>query len=154
MEFWPAVIKLVGGILTGILPPLLIQLLGALSPPVAHRLFPNLSRLRARNGWINAVACMLCLAGFISPLLLFAQDRDAGWPAVGLGFGAAVVFPYLWICLTTLPFGLWRYQEFWRFYQLYYGIGIGGIIAIYVPCAAFGAVSLIVLIGRGDWILL
>lgn len=84
------------------------------------------------------------------PLVLFRGAlSDLSWPAAGLGFGFMAMFPYVWVCLVTLPFGLWRYQEFWRYYELEYGIGKTGILLVYLPCAATGAISAIVLFNSG-----
>jgi hypothetical protein len=56
MEFRPGLIKSIGAVLTAALPPLIMQVPGALSSPVPRHLFLNLPQLRARNGWINAIA--------------------------------------------------------------------------------------------------
>ena len=149
---WPIVLRVVGNVAAAVLTPLVLALLGALFPPSTKRLFPNLEALRARNGWINGVACVFFFVGFVLPVvLLWKSTVDPGLPMLGVCFGGSVVLPYLWICVATLPFGLTRYEEFWRYYQLHYGIGIGGIMVLYVPCVVAGAISIVLLFERGVW---
>lgn len=151
MDLWAFALKLFFSVVGAVLPPLGMRLLAELFPPRPHRLFPSLESLRARNGWINAIACILFVGGFFLPFLLLRdQVNEIGWPVIGLGFGGAVVVAYAWICLATLPFGLWRYQEFWRYEQLHNGVGAAGLYVIFVPPAAFGILSAIVVLG-GDW---
>ena len=91
--------------------------------------------------------CGLCL-----PFLLFAKRTNTvGWPALGLAFGGSVVIPWLVICILTLPAGLSRYHEFWRYYEIHYGIGMTGIKVVYVPLAFIGAASVYELFRQGVW---
>lgn len=134
------------------LTPLVMRGLGKLFSPAQPDEFEDFRELQARNGWINAVACWLCVGGVFLPFVLFGRRlKDVGWPALGLAFGAAVVLPCLWVCIATVPRGLARYREFWRFYELRYHIGITGITVIYVPIAILGMASVLELIRRGIW---
>ena len=125
--------------------PLIMKWWGRLAPPTQASEFDSLSReeLRRRNNWIDNVACVLALAGIVSPLLLYANgmSRQNPWP-VGLGFGLMVILPVTLVALLTLPQGLGRFREFWRFYELKYGIGIRGISYVFVPIGVLGIVSI------------
>jgi hypothetical protein len=106
--------------------------------------------LRARNGWIGAIATVMFIVGGVAAPLLLSPGVPDGWLRllpIGVGCGAAVLLPYLWICLATLPFGLGRYREYWLFYRLHYGIGPERVLILCLPFAILGAISMIVLLG-------
>src|SRR5215472_7022653 len=135
--------------------PVAIALLGKLFPP-AELGVHEFAALRARNGWINGIACALCVICFFGPLVpLFTGDKawvqrfyGVGWPALGLTFGAAVIIPCLWITIATAPFGLGRFHEFWRYYERKYRVGMAGVMAIYIPLGVIGAISAVKFIER------
>jgi hypothetical protein len=132
--------------------PVAVALWSKLFPPSKLGVLENLGELHLRNSWIDAVACFVCGAGFVLPIVLFWSEIDSvGWPSIGLAFGAGIVLPCIWICIATLPFGLSRYRGFWRFYEQRYRIGMTGIMIIYVPFALLGLVSALELVRRGIW---
>ncbi len=111
--------------------------------------------LRVRNGWIGAVATVMFVVGGLMPLFfLSGYGEDVRWLSIGVACGAAVMLPYFWICLVTLPFGLGRYREYWLFYRLHYGIGPKRVLALCLPFAVLGMVSMAVVLHRLAWPLL
>jgi MFS family permease len=104
---------------------------------------PSFEELTKRNRLLNGIACAFCLAGIFTPLPLFKYLPEVvhGW-LVGLGFGLMIILPVLFISLVTLPKGLPRFHEFWRFYELHYKIGLKGIMVVYVPIMILGLVSI------------
>jgi hypothetical protein len=134
------------------LTPLVIRLLGWLFPPTGGSAFETRHPLDRHNGWINAVGGLLCCGGLFLPLILFGKDFNrVGWPALGLGFGSAIILPCAWIGLATLPFGWQRFRSFLRYYERKYKIGLAGVVAIYVPLALVGVTSVIELFRTGVW---
>ena len=125
--------------------PLIMKLWGRWSPPTRASEFDSVSKeeLRRRNNWIDNVACSLALIGIFSPLLLYANGMSNRnpWP-VGLGFGLMVILPVAFVSMFTLPQGFVRFREFWRFYELKYGIGVRGITYVFVPIAVLGIASI------------
>jgi hypothetical protein len=100
--------------------------------------------LHRRFSWIDRVAQALFFVGLASPWPLFnaiPRHDPAGLWLIGLMFGMAVLIPCLWIALATLPFGLRRFHEFWLFYELRWGVGVKGLLPIYVPLSVLGIVS-------------
>lgn len=124
--------------------PLLMKLWGKLSPPGqlpgCDQYSPE--ELRRRNNWIDLVGVVLSLSGICFPLFLYAKgvSKRNPWP-VGLGFGLMVILPTAFFALVTLPKGRGRFREFWRFYELKYGIGLKGLTVVCVPLACVGLVS-------------
>ncbi|WP_444916858.1 hypothetical protein [Microbulbifer sp. JMSA003] len=129
--------------LSATLTPIIMVFWGRLSP--ARELSewePSFEELTKRNRLLNGIACVFCLAGIFAPLPLFnyLPEEVHGW-LVGLGFGLMIILPVLFISLATLPRGISRFYEFWRFYELHYKIGLKGIMAVYIPLMALGLVS-------------
>ena len=91
---------------------------------------------------MDRIGVLLSLSGVCFPLYLYATGVSPHnpWP-VGLGFGVMVILPVTFIALFTLPKGAGRFAEFWRFYELKYGIGLKGIAVVYVLFALLGLVS-------------
>lgn len=130
--------------LSATLTPLIMLLWGALSPVRQQTAWePSFEQLSKRNWLINGIACAFSLAGIFTPLPLLSHFPESvhGW-LVGLGFGLMVILPVLFISLVTLPYGLARFYEFWRFYELKYKIGIKGIMVVYIPIMVLGVVSI------------
>lgn len=126
--------------------PVIVTIWGRLFPPSRDSEFSRIPPeiLRRRNNWIDRLATVFCLAGIFCPLGLMAIDRsyENNWWIVGLGFGLCVILPSLFVMLATLPWGGFRrLQEFGRFYEVKWGIGLRGIAVVYVPLAALGMVS-------------
>jgi hypothetical protein len=72
----------------------------------------------------------------IAALPLLKSERLAPW-LVGFALGNMVVLPTGVIAAITLPKGVARYREFWRFYEVKWGIGLRGIAWVY------GAISVL-----------
>ena len=137
---------------TIVLTPMVMRLWSRLSPPANLSGFEDFGALRRRNGWINLVFTFAMFCGFALPFFLFGRKLNSvGWPSLGLAFGGAVILPWSWICAATLPLGLSRYHEFWRYYELRYRIGMAGIAAVYLPLAFIGVASVFELFRRDTW---
>ncbi len=73
--------------------------------------------LRARYGLVYVVAWVLSASSLALPFVLFGREiNSVGWPTIGIAWGGLAINPSIWIFLATLPFGLSRFQEFWRFF--------------------------------------
>jgi hypothetical protein len=132
-----------------VLTPLLVRLWSRLTPPASTSDFDHLDfeMLRKRNGGKDNLATLLSLVGICLPLVaIYFRLLPATFWLVGLGFGLMVLLPVTYIAAVTLPDGIQRFHEFWRFYELKWGIGLRGIRLIYIPIAVLGLVSLIMVI--------
>jgi len=129
----------------GMLTPMLMGLWSKLSPPGEASPFDvfDPSVLHSRNNWIDRVGCVLCLAGIFAPILLYGLgvvSSRSPWP-LGIGCGLMVILPTIFVALVTLPRGMARYREFWRFYELRYKIGLPSLFALYVLMGSVGVFS-------------
>jgi hypothetical protein len=124
--------------------PLIMSLWSRLSPPSESSRYDGFSEaeLKRRNNWINNVAIVLALLGIWAPLTLYVNglSKHNPWP-VGLGFGLMVILPVAFVSLVTLPKGVKRYGEFWRFYELKYKIGLRSIAVVYWLLGLLGVLS-------------
>ena len=50
---------------------------------------------------------------------------------IGFAIGSMVVLPSAVIAVLTLPRGAVRFREFWRYYEVKWGIGLKGIAWVY-----------------------
>jgi hypothetical protein len=125
--------------------PLVVTLWSRTFPPAPLNKSENKETLRARNGWIDLIATMFMFARLFIPLVLFGRDfNSAGIWAVGLMFGLMVSLHFLWVCVATIPFGgLARFREFWRFYEVRWGIAMKGIRMVYIPISLLGLFSVV-----------
>lgn len=108
--------------------------------------------LRRRNAWIDNIGIVLFFGGFYGPLGYFwnrPELKDAGLLVIGLALGGAVALPNAWFGLATLPFGLSRYREFWRFYEQRYQIGLRVVLGLYAILAVLGIAGAVGMVGRG-----
>jgi hypothetical protein len=142
-----AVSVAVGGLLT----PLIVRWWSRAAPPAETSEFDSLGLdgLRERNNRIDVIASILSFCGLLTafPFYIGPAKWNSGWP-LGMGFGFMVIFPVIYIWLATRHGGVSRWHEFWRFYELKWGIGLRGLRWFYVPVAGLGIVSLVmVLIG-------
>lgn len=128
-----------------LLTPLVVTLWSRAFPPAPLAELEDAETLRARNGWIDGVATLFMFGGAFLPLVLFGRNFNAvGMWAVGLMFGLMVSMHFLWVCLATIPFGgRNRFREFWRFYELRWGIAMKGIRLVYIPISLLGFMSAI-----------
>ena len=132
-----------------VLTPLLVRLWSRLTPPANTSDFDHLGfdMLRKRNGGKDNVASLLSIVGICLPIvaIYFRLLPETFW-LVGLGFGLMILLPVAYIAAVTLPDGTQRFHEFWRFYELKWGIGLRGIRLLYIPIAVLGLVSLVMVI--------
>ncbi len=129
---------------------LVLKLVARTFPEKFARYHRNRTSLEARNEWIGEVAEILAIVGFFAPFGLYWKHvNEIGWPAIGFQFGAGAILPLVWICAATLPLGRLRFQEFWRYYTLRHNVGVGGLLAVFIPLCVVGAISAIMLIKGG-----
>jgi hypothetical protein len=127
-----------------LLTPIVITLWSRTFPPALLGEMENKEELHKRNGWIDSVATIFMFAGMFLPFLLFRSNFNSiGIWAIGLMLGLSVSFHFIWVCLATLPFGgVGRFREFWRFYEIKWGIAMNGIRFVYIPISLIGLVSI------------
>ena len=106
-----------------------------------------IDELRKRNNWIDVAANFILAGGF---LLLFAVNLILGlngnlW-RVGFWFCFPVTLAFIFFAIATLPKGLRRYREFWRFHELKHRIHRALSLCLFVPLALLGLVSAIKLV--------
>jgi hypothetical protein len=91
-------------------------------------------------------AAILCAVG-LGAVVYMMHGRNTPW-LVGLIFGWLVLTPVLLIALVTLPRGSAQWREFWRFYELKYGLSLRLVAPVYTVLALLGIVSTAVLLFR------
>jgi hypothetical protein len=131
------------------LTPVIMRLWRRRSPPSQVSAFDLFSpdELKRRNRWIYIIVYFLSFVGIISPVLLYANgiSKHNPWP-VGLGFGLAVILPFIFVSLITLSQGINRFREFWRYFEIQNKLSLSSIFIFSVPLGAIGFVSLYKLI--------
>jgi MFS family permease len=137
---------MIDDIVTGIIGGYLADRLGRrFLPPKATSSFDYISRedLRRRNHWIEIVGAAIwptaMLLIFIG-LLNFGLNQNP-W-RIGLLFGFPIALTLAFVCAVTLPKGLPRFREFWRYHELKNGIRLAALLALYVPLAIIGVIGL------------
>ena len=130
------------------LTPIILFLWGAVFPVTDEPEFDgyDFEAMKKRNKWINNISVALHFVGLCLPIpfLVSATDSDpelVPW-GIALVFGSMVIVPFVFVTAITLPQGIKRFREYWRFYELHYGIGIRGIKAVFVPIGLIGIAAL------------
>jgi hypothetical protein len=105
--------------------------------------------LRQQYRWLELGSQLAALGGIIGAigLLILSHVGNTPW-IIGVGFGWLVLAPILVIAAFTLPRGVARWREFWRFYELTYHISLRFLAPIYVALCALGIVSTLALLSR------
>jgi len=121
-----------------------------LTPPADVSEFDALgsAALRARNKYLDYLFTILMFVGLIRP---FAFIRNASSPPddlalFGLDFGLMVDLPVAVIAGMTLPYGVSRFREFWRFYETKWGISVMAVALVYTPIGLLGIACTAVLL--------
>jgi hypothetical protein len=110
--------------------------------------------LAQRNKVLDGLFTLLMFVGLVLPLtvcLVFLRNKPPSSPGVlvGLGllsFGLMVVLPVTVIAAITLRDGASRLREFWRYYEVKWGIGLRGIAWVYIPIATLAPIGLMLII--------
>jgi hypothetical protein len=133
-----------------VLTPLVMMAWQRLTPPADVSEFDALgsAALRARNKYLDYLFTILMFVGLITP---FAFIRNASSPPhalalFGLGFGLMVDLPVAVIAGMTLPYGVSRFREFWRFYETKWGISVMAVALVYTPIGLLGIACTAVLL--------
>jgi hypothetical protein len=122
------------------------RLASRLFPPKPTSQFDCISReeLRRRNLWIEVAGTVIwptvMLLIFIG-LMTFGLNQSA-W-RIGLLFCFPITVTLVFVCAVTLPRGLSRFREFWRYHELKNGVRLRALLALYIPLAILGFVSLL-----------
>jgi hypothetical protein len=137
------------GLVGGLLTPLIVRWWSRATPPAETSPFDSLGMevLRARNNRIDNIGTVFSFCGMLTafPFYFGGAKSNNFWP-VGLAMGMMVIFPVTFFWLATRHGGVARWHEFWRFYELKWGIGLRGLRWVYVPLAGLGLVSLAMLL--------
>lgn len=135
---------IVAGLAGGVLTPLIMTWWRRVTPPADSSEFDALSRdqLHARNNKIDVIGQIASLCGLLTafPFYFGPQDSNSPWP-LGMGFGMMVIFPVTCFWLATRHGGATRWREFWRFYELKWGVSCRSLRWLYVPIGVLGIVS-------------
>ena len=130
----------------GTLTPILIRLT-ARALPARSRDFAEFQSLRLRYNSLEVASqlvAIVCAVG-LGSVVYVMRARNTPW-LVGLFLGWLVLTPALFIALATLPRGTAHWREFWRFYELKYGISLRLVAPVYTALALLGIVSTAVLL--------
>jgi hypothetical protein len=120
---------------SAVLTPLIVSLWAKITPVAGRSEFDGMSadQLRSRNKWLDRAFTVLMFAGLAAPMPFFPNPDLkplAPW-LIGLAIGSMVVLPSAVIAVLTLPRGAVRFREFWRYYEVKWGIGLKGIAWVY-----------------------
>jgi hypothetical protein len=99
--------------------------------------------LRRKNHWVEMVATAILAASFILifvGMMVFGLEHNA-W-RIGLLFCFPVTLMLIFVCAATLPRGLSRFSEFWRYHELKAGVRLDALLMLYIPFAGVGAICL------------
>lgn len=105
------------------LTPLVIWALARMVPP-RRALLGEYDELKERYGRLElaaALASMLGVCGVIAGLVVLRKDGP--W-MVGLLFGAIAAAPVALVAAVILPSRGLHWGDYWRYYELRYGIGL------------------------------
>jgi hypothetical protein len=92
---------------------------------------------------------VFAIAAGIAAVCFLVALRPANTPwLVGVIFGWLVLAPVLLISLFTLPRGISRWREFWRFYELRYKISLRFLTPFYAMLCLLGVISTAVVLHR------
>jgi hypothetical protein len=105
------------------------------------------SRYKALELWSQFFA--LLGGGAAVWFVIVLRPGNTPW-LIGVIFGWLAFAPLLLIAICTLPRGVSRWTEFWRFYELHYRINLRFLAPIYVFLGLLGVVSTAVLLLRHD----
>jgi hypothetical protein len=129
-------------------------------PPKKMSPFDSISwdQLKARNNWIENCNAAIFVGGLVAIYVFFCVDAAAhnkiqSDGVIVLGNGWIVVFwfcfpvflNFLFIGIVMLPQGFTRFREYWRYHELKNRIRLAVLLSIYIPWAALGAISAVML---------
>lgn len=135
---------MVDEIFCGLIGGTLGDLLAKLAPPRKTSEFDNIpyEDLRRRNNWIDLSSIPVFWGTLIIIFALLVNiGTNHNWWRAGFLFFFPFTIMILFICLVTLPKGVRRFREFWRFHELRQRTRLAVLLSLYVPLAVFGMVS-------------
>jgi len=101
-----------------------------------------IDELRRRNNWIDIGGSLI--GGGALVLIWFGlvstTSNATAW-RVGLLFCFPVSLTLFFVCVVTLPKGIKRFREFWRYHELKHRTRLAVMLSLYIPFAALGLVS-------------
>jgi hypothetical protein len=125
-----------------VLTPGIMAMWAKLTPPKPASEFDALGpeALRQRNRWLDHAFTLFMFVGLCYPVPILQKYGSPSniFPMIGVAFGSMVVTPVVFVTLCTLPKGIARVREFWRFYETRWGIGLRGIAWVYTFVALVG----------------
>jgi hypothetical protein len=98
--------------------------------------------LKRRNAWVElAAVCAFALCLVLNWILLLRMSAHRSiWSAIFLLCTPITLFLVV-ISALTLPFGLARAREFWRYHELKHRSRLGFLLTIYIAFAIPGFIS-------------
>jgi hypothetical protein len=123
------------------LAPLLARALSRAFPP-QRPAWDQYEALRTHYNALEFSSQLVAVAAGISSVCFLIAVRPANTPwLIGVVFGWLVLAPVLLIALFTLPRGISRWREFWRFYELRYKISLRFLAPLYAMLCFVGIIS-------------
>jgi len=117
------------------LTPIIVSLWAKITPVASRSEFDCIGaeQLKSRNEWLDRTFTALMFVGLVAPIPFIANvgARQLGPWLLGFAFGNMVVLPSAVVAAVTLPKGPARFREFWRYYEVKWGIGLKGIVWVY-----------------------
>ena len=130
-----------------IVTPLAIRALGRAVPPTPSNAL-HFESLRAEYRSLELWSRVAAVVGMISAAAwVFIRVDNTPW-LLGVIFGWLVLAPVLFVAISTLPRGVSHWRDFWRFYELSYGISLRLLVPVYAFLCALGIVSTAVILSR------
>jgi hypothetical protein len=137
-------LEIVRGALTGLLGGYVGNKLLRLVPPKRSSKFDNrpLSEMRARNNRIDNVGTLIIGGGYVILSIWIINFWKHDLWQIGIVFGFPVALTLAFVCVVTLPMGVDRFREFWRFHELKHKTRLALLMSLYLIFAVIGVVSM------------
>jgi hypothetical protein len=112
--------------------------------PKKRSIFDSMTfdELQVRNRWIEYGGMTVTLATLILAWgLMVAVGLQHNLWRVGFMLGMPYAAMFAFVSAATLPSGIRRFREYWRFHELKQRIRLAVLLTLYVPPAVLGLVS-------------
>jgi hypothetical protein len=138
--------RMIDDIVTGLIGGLLGERLKTLARPRKTSAFDSIpaKTLKQRNNWIDVAGRFIYVGSyfvFFAGLLYFGLGGNL-W-RVALVFFFPETLALVFVGAATLPHGIKRWHEFWRFHEIKQRSHLYLLLALYIPMGLLGLVSAI-----------
>ncbi len=127
------------------LPLLLIAWWMRRNPPAKSSRYDQIGPdlLKSRNGWIEDLGHLMSILGPIGawPLLKIESELENEFWIAGVALGLMAIIPIAVFRIATASGGRERWFEFWRYYELNWGVSAKSLWWLYLFFALIGLVS-------------